>query len=171
MTAFTVRFKFAGQNGEVVTRSMRTINYAGADVGADLLSAVAAADAAVTAWEAVTDAGVIGYNINYEVANADPAGGDLQNTGQLNVYTADLLPNGQHNTFPLNIPAISDAMMVGVSGESFDQVDVGDAAIQALIDAIETDFTFSDGETIDNTQGTGGIRNGYRVKKAKNYST
>lgn len=169
MTVFIGRLKIVGIDGSSVPRTFTTADISGADLGAEFLTAKGLFDTLVTLFQALTNAHVVSYDLSYQNTFAGAANGNLQDTMNANVYTTDVLPNGQFNTGRLNIPAVLVDIMEGTSGEDYNRLDRSSAEWAAFMAHVEPNFTISDGEVISPTAGVNSTKSGYRVAKAKNY--
>lgn len=157
-----IQYSFIDEKGNT-TRRTHYMESAGVDLSLESQAVLLAADALLTDYRAVSDAGVgmsLAVNDDAWGAEAPAAGSDVSDVAHVNVRLDDS-PSGK--VASLAIPAPIDAMFAG--GAAGTEVDISNAALIAFVANFEDDFTLSDGENVDATI-TNGIRDGeWRSRK------
>lgn len=124
------------------------------------LAAVTNANIALTAIEAT-------FSVDETLPESPPA--DLTKAAVVNVLTIDA--NGDADKATIYIPAPSDGIFIGTTGEALDQLDTQDADLINYVQQIAQHAFISDGEQIDTSQGYDGMNPknpGGRISRAKN---
>lgn len=120
---------------------------------------------------AATDANIQSTEIvaTFEVSNELPANADLTEVAVVNVLTTDA--NGDPGTATLYIPAPSQTLFIGTTGEQRDILDTTDATLVDYVQQWAQHAFVSDGEQIDTSAGYSGINPknpGGRITKQTN---
>jgi len=161
MTVFYPTVTLKGANNKLSRIRLVTSDFLGIDVGADLLTAIAAMGDFVAALQAVSEATVVEYTISLPMPVDDSVGAGDVFEKALTVLRIPH-PDNSDKTTNFYIPAPVIGIFEGATGVARDRVDITDADLIALVDEIAANFTVSDGETVDQTV-TNGIAGGRRV--------
>lgn len=167
--SFYGRIVLVGTNGRTVTLTY----FLGKLVATtfEYTQAVNAFNQIRAALVAVTDANVQSTEIiaTFEVDNTLPTDADLTEAAAVNVITTDV--NGDPGTATIYIPAPSDGIFKGTTGEEMDLLDTQDAALIDYVQQLSQHAFVSDGETIDTTKGYDGMNSknpGGRITRQTN---
>lgn len=168
MTAFTYTVVLRGTDNEKSTLTYDLGDFNTGVAGDDFAAALAAAAAIKTELAAVTDAFIAEESVRHVISQDSqlPAAADIFEEALVTVYLNQ--PTEAEKVHQIRIPAPSAGLFLGTNGAELDIVDINDPDLTAYVGELASSVYLSDGEQINTSTGTGGIKKGYRnIRKRK----
>lgn len=162
MTAFIYTVTLVGTDGEKSTLTFDLGDFTEADAGADFLAALAAANQVRGALVDISDANVSQEAVRHIISedNQLPVAADVFEEALVSCHLN--APTEAEKLYSLRVPAPAVEIFQGTTGSARDIVDTSNALLAQFVQQVSQHAQVSDGEQIDVTSGTNGMKRGFR---------